>query len=356
MSVSVISNNLPKEKKGAFSRVPHRIGKKGQRVTPSARAIAGRVFGLTDPKKENSACWTSYDQLHEEFGIARPTVAAALSQLKEKELIRKSDRDRSGTALQYIGEAGRTYDIVPLYLYTADITIAEKKRRLTKAQVLILSYMMTQAKRPKNDGKVETSIKRLHKLLALSETTIKKAIRILLKAKLIFRSKEDKGANKYKLTTFHVNRDLYEYEKFRKKKKVKQPTDTRSQATIAADARADRERYYAQRRAEMESRVEKYRLKVYSMAPRIREIEEEIQAMAPKIARAEFDKLPTYPILVEKERRLVEERLTLMKRFNVSEEKLKQSYYSLCKDCQDTGYLPNGKSCTCHLHLRRQDK
>lgn len=348
MGQAVFTINLPKEKWGFFSRVPMWFGAKGKKLSPSARAFAGRVFGVSRSKNPDAALWTSYDQIQEEFGVCRATVASTVNTLKESDLIEENARVRAGTSYKFIAATGKRYDIVPLFLYTADVTIGGVERRLTKAQVLLLAHLMTEVKRPKNNGKYEGSVARLARELNLSETTIKKGIKVLLKARLIYRAAEDKGVNGSKLTTYRVNRALFDYERFRRVKKKK--TTSAAKAIADADARAERESYYAQRQQEMKARADRYILKAYEAAPILKDIAAELRTLAPKMARAELaQNSAEISILTLKDQKLREEYTVTLKRFGIEERRMDPTFYAHCKRCGDMGFLVNGKGCTCYL-------
>lgn len=349
MGQAIFTINLPKDKMGFFSRVPTWIGTKGKKLSPSARAFAGRVFGVSRSKNPDAALWTSYDQIQEELGVCRATVASTVNALKEFDLIEENARQRNGTSYTFKAATGKRYDIVPLFLYTADVTIGGVERRLTKSQVLLLAHLMTEVKRPKNNGKYEGSVARLARELNLSETTVKKGIKVLLKARLIYRAAEDKGVNGYKLTTYRVNRELFEYERFRRSKK-KAKTTSKEKAIADADARAERESYYAQRQQEMKARADRYTLKAYEAAPILKDIAAQLRTLAPKVARAELEKdEAALLILTVKDQKLREERVATLRRFGIEERRMDPTFYARCKKCGDTGFLPNGKGCTCYL-------
>lgn len=341
--------NLSEEKIGFFSRVPMWFGAKDRKLSPSARAIVGKIFGVSRrANNAEGACWTSYDQIQEEFGVCRATVSTSLERLRESELIEEQARDRSGTAFRYIADAGKRYDMVPLYLYTADFKIGGKDRRLTKSQVYLLAHLMTECKRPKNNGKCECSIARLARTLDLSETTIKKGIKVLLKAGLIFRAAEDKGVNGSKLTTYHVNRELYVYEQYRNKKSVKAQKTAEPKAIADANAQADWKAYYERRATEMKDRAEKYKLKAYEKAPKLQVLDHELSQMRLQIAKADLYDRTLLPVLESKYGKLESDRAALMQRFGFVKEAFKPEYYAKCKKCGDTGNLINGKGgCTC---------
>ncbi len=346
MAKAVIKINLPEDKQGFFCRTPRRIGKKGQRISPSARAIAGKIYGTTVKTDSHVGCWLSYDQIQREFGICRETVATALSMLENAGIIQQHQRDRAGTAFRYVGDAGRTYDVVPQYLYTADIMIGGTSYRLTKAQVSILSHIITESKRPKNNGVYEGSMAQLARTLKLSETTVKKGVKVLLKANLIHRSAEDKGVNAYKRTVYHVDSIIWDLERKLKRKK-RAAVAKGSKDIIDTDSRAARKRYYDLAMDQARARADKYKMQVYKAVPEFKDLNAKIQALAFPLAEAEHRKLDTLTSLKETERKYQEARKQIMQRFNIKEERLNATYYARCKRCFDTGAKSDGTLCDC---------
>ena len=354
MAKAAFTINLAEEKQGFFCRVPLRMGQRGPKQSPTARAIAGKIFGVSS-KKGSPSCWTSYDQMQEEFGVCRSTVASSLGTLKENKLIEEKKRDRDGTAYTYVGEASRRYNIVPLYLFTADFVVDGKQCRLTKAQVLLLSHLMTETKRPKNNGKYEGSIAQLARELALSETTVKKALSILMKARLIYRPAEDKGKNGHKLTRYSVAKELFEYERKRRIRAAKAEKTAQDPKIAALDAKAARESFYAAQRRRAELRAEKYLGQVLAIAPEFAAIKKKIKVAELAEVKAEHFNLPTLADAQARRRELEAQRRAIMQRYQISEEQLRPEYYATCKRCFDTGELPNGRGCMCYQRPKEGD-
>ena len=347
MGQAAFTINLPKEKWGFFSRVPLWFGSRGKKFSPSARALAGRVFGVSQAKNKDNEFWTSYDQIQEELGVCRATVAAATKSLKDTKVIEEKNRTQKGTSYKFIGESGKRYDIVPLYLYTCDIRIGGVDRRLTKSAVLLLAHLMTECKRPKNNGKYEGSIARLAREVNISATTVKKEIKVLLKAGLIYRAAEDKGVNGSKLTRYCVNKTLYDYERFRRTKAKK--TTVQDKKIAALDAMSERQRYYSLRQEEMRARAERYIGQALQMAPKLKTIDFDLRALALPAAKAEIAKDDVQlHVILRRRAELRAEREQLLKQFNIEERRMVPEFYARCKKCQDTGYLPNGRGCTCY--------
>ena len=346
MAQAAITINLSKEKQGFFLRMPTWFGAKGKKITPVARAFAARVFGVSKSKNEKEL-WTSYDQIEAELGVCRRSVAFSVGKLKDAALISESNRSKEGTSYVFTGEYGHRYDIIPLFLYTADVTVGGIPRRLTKAQVLLLGHMMTEAKRPKNNGKVEGSMAMFARKLNLSETTVKKGVKVLLKAGLIYRTAEDKGVNGSQLSYYRVNKSLYDYEKMRR---VKAPKKTAAEkAVAAADARAERESYYQKRQQDMQARAERYLMQTYNAAPRLKDIDLELRKLQLPWARASSTDAAKYQQLSLQQKALKSERASIYKEIGADVRRIYSDYYARCKKCCDKGYLPNGQYCTCYL-------
>ena len=354
MAKAAFTINLAEEKQGFFCRVPLRMGQRGRKHSPTTRLIAGKIYGVSS-KKGSTSCWTSYDQMQEEFGVCRSTVATSLGTLKENKLIEEKKRDRDGTAYTYVGEASRRYNIVPLYLFTADVVIDGKQCRLTKAQVLLLSHLMTETKRPKNNGKYEGSIAQLARELALSETTVKKALSILMKARLIYRPAEDKGKNGHKLTRYSVAKELFEYERKRRIRAAKAEKTAQDPKIAALNAKAERESFYAAQRRRAELRAEKYLGQVNVAVPGFVDVNKKLKIMELEQAKAEYTNSSGLMDVLARRRELEAQRRELMQRYQISEERMKPEYYATCKRCYDTGTLPNGRGCTCYQRAKEGD-
>lgn len=351
MGQAAFTMNLPKEKQGFFLRMPTWFGAKGKKITPVARALAARVFGVSKSKNEKEL-WTSYDQIESELGVCRRSVASSVANLKDAALIAEGSRSKEGTSYIFTGDTGRRYDIIPLFLYTAGVTVGGVERRLTKAQVLLLGHMMTEAKRPKNNGRVEGSMALFARKLNLSETTVKKGIKVLLKAGLIYRTAEDKGVNGSQLSYYRVNKSLFDYEKMRR---VKTPRKTETEKRIAEiELRAMREAYYQHRQQDMQARAERYLLQAYKMAPRLKEINMEVVKMQASLARASISDMALYKQLKTKEVGLKAEYASIFKEIGADIRFTKAEFYARCKKCRDSGFLPNGHGCTCYLNAEQE--
>ncbi|MBQ3220325.1 MAG: hypothetical protein IJB34_00005 [Clostridia bacterium] len=345
---------IDESKRGLFNRVPLALYRQkidGRRLTPSAYALFSKIYAFSHTTDEDAVCRLTYKQVCDEFGFARATTATAFEQLRSGGKIQKQDRDAEGTAYKYVEElAGRQYDNVPQALYTAEITVRGVQRRMTLSEIRVLARLMTECSYAGNGGGkygggiYEVSNKTLARKLNLSETTVKKAIRALMKARLVFRTAKNKGKNRYKLSGYEVARELYDYKK-RQKSKPAVSKKFVPEEVKEANARADREHYYSLLREKAERRAQSFvdrarRDDVY------RDVETRLNVMELELAKAEVYDPSKLPALQDKQKRLRLERVRALERLGIDPEQLVPRWR--CEKCSDTGFLPNGKACTCY--------
>ena len=113
----------------------------------------------------------------------------------------------------------------------------------------------------------------------------------------------------------------------------------------AANAKSDRERFYALRREKAQAKVDKFLAKA-SENPRFKELASELSKMELSLAKAEVFKPETLPSLQEKKRELIKERKQILAEMNISEADLTPKF--VCEKCSDTGFLKNGAACDCY--------
>ena len=101
--------------------------------------------------------------------------------------------------------------MVPQYLMSAEVKIDGKIRCLTGSEIRVLSHLMTECDRPQNGGFCSASVGKLARLLRLSRTTVRKALRALMRAGLVYRRKENKGTCKQHVSAYEVNRVVFDY-------------------------------------------------------------------------------------------------------------------------------------------------
>lgn len=131
---------------------------------------------------------------------------------------------------------------------------------------------------------------------------------------------------------------------------VVSPSSTPSQGYVspaieAANAKADRERYYAVLREKALTRAEKFVAKA-NANERFKEVVKELSKMEISLAKAEVFDQSQLPALQKQKENLLLERKDILTALGIEESQLVPQY--ACKRCLDTGFLPEGTACTCY--------
>ncbi len=113
----------------------------------------------------------------------------------------------------------------------------------------------------------------------------------------------------------------------------------------AANAKSDRERFYALRREKAQAKADKFLAKA-NENPRFKELTSELSKMELSLAKAEVFKPETLPSLQAKKLALINERKRILAEMKISEADLTPKF--VCEKCLDTGFLKNGAACDCY--------
>ncbi len=341
----------------------------GRRLTPSEIAIASKVQSFSGTKK-TPFCKLPYKQVAQELGVSSATTRKAFKRLIDGAIIQKVERDFVGNAYEFIEELpGKKYDVIPNYLHTRKYNIKGKMRTLKPSHITVLANVKSEALYAAKDVRAilahptlsieykrdvlngaTLSYKKLNnralaKKLNLSQKTIKAALAELCDAGILSCADENKGKNRYVYGTYEViDKTVYDYlfvEKPKKEKKI-----TPEQARIeAADARAERERYYAAQKSAAERRpnliLEK--LKVDS---EWRDTLSKLAAWERAKAKDELAGHKNRIALHLQRATLLSKKAQILRKYGYTEEDITVKYH--CAKCSDTGYLPDGRGCDCY--------
>lgn len=113
----------------------------------------------------------------------------------------------------------------------------------------------------------------------------------------------------------------------------------------AANAKSDRERYYALLREKAQTRAEKFLAKA-NENQRFKEITAELSRMELALAKAEVFEPAKLPALEGQKTALLTERKEILSKLGIEESQLLPQFS--CVRCQDTGYLKSGVACNCY--------
>ena len=113
----------------------------------------------------------------------------------------------------------------------------------------------------------------------------------------------------------------------------------------AANAKSERERYYALLREKAQTRADKY-LALANANARFKELGIELSKMELALAKAEMFTPDELPALSEKKQAYLRERKSILEKLNIDEADLVPRF--VCEKCSDTGFLKNGTACGCY--------
>lgn len=113
----------------------------------------------------------------------------------------------------------------------------------------------------------------------------------------------------------------------------------------AANARADREQFYARRKNKAEANADKIFERAMK-SPEFYQATHELRKLDIEIAKAELHKPQDVPELAKRQKILQGVRAKALAGLGLTERDLLPKWY--CPKCSDTGYLPNGAACDCY--------
>ena len=118
-----------------------------------------------------------------------------------------------------------------------------------------------------------------------------------------------------------------------------------SPTVAAANAKADRDRYYALLREQAQKRADANMAKA-NKNQRFSTISKQLSSMEFSLAKAEMFEPHKLPALLQQQKDLQTERSSLLKEMGIAEKDLLPQF--TCQKCQDTGFLKNGQACDCY--------
>lgn len=276
----------------------------------------------------------TYHELEERYRISRSSSSRSVRIVLENGL---AERGSSVHEYRIKGiKDNEPYLYVEDWLYHATFDLGGVPCYLSKNEVLVLSYLISFCK---NKKAFVSSYRRIAARLPFGKDTVKKSIERLKGMQLVFT--EGAAKNNYELSKYHVNGKLLRA----KREETIVRAKGKSSAIKAADARAERERYYAARRNEAQQREEQMNARARADFT-YREAEKKSRALDIRIGKAEALDLPELGDLrreQETARRIMAQRLQVM---NLTPDDLLPHY--ACAKCRDTGYLPDGRMCDCY--------
>lgn len=308
-----------------------------KRYTLSAIAVGGEIYGFTCDKaaEEQPICTRTYASFSQRLGISPASVNRSLGALEAGGSIERKSRSEYITTMNKEPEYLRLEN----WVNTAEFDIGRKSRRLTLAERLIFALIFTRCDNGKGGGnKYCASNKDIAAVFGINVKTVSKAINTLISARLIVRAEYERGVNFTHKSIYHINKRLLS-----RNRVATTNEDKKAQAT---EDRSERERWYAQRKQDAEERAECNERKART-DNRFKAADTELRTLASKEAYAELHGELTELMQIQARRRELEaERIKALRRLNLTPDDLVPHYN--CSICNDTGYTPQGRPCSCY--------
>lgn len=308
--------------------------------TRSETMVRGWIYSMT--RQEGAVCRFGYGKFAEKFGLSRSTVARTVRSLRTKGAISARRFGAHPSEYTYTETISKTAHVrTETWFYTHIFSIDGVNRRLTNAEIDVLSLIYTHTRYSKC---YEGSVREIAGILNLSEKTVMRCIKVLLAAGLIRRSSI--GLNKNSKTVFEANMKVLR----RVDKQVKKEEKARKEGrlpdhVLAANAKAAREKYYADKREKAISLAERFEERAKEN-PRFIEIERELARLNIDLAKAELYAPLSLATLQARQATLRAERADVLSAAGIQEWQLLPQFE--CKLCDDTGFRrSDGVACTC---------
>lgn len=331
----------------------------GKRPRTSLLAVRGLIYSFSRTKTPDAALHLSLRGFEDKLGYAKSTIVGALNDLRADDLFEqdKSDPARAAyTSKDHVFDKG--YIRMDLFLFTTKFRVkgTEREEYLTDAAIKVLSLFITHCTNEKGDGAFHGSVRGIADLVALCPASVQKAIKLLFSMDLIFRPEDCKGVNGHWRSSYKINEKLLRatYKTYKKEEKRAGSASQSTEKEISsADARADRERFYAARQAQANAPAEHFR-EVLNADPRYHELHTQHVKLDPEIARAEVNgDLKEAAKLRAKKKSLAVQLSRRMQKLGISSEDLKPHF--TCTKCHDTGFESNtGRACDCYPGISRR--
>ena len=116
-------------------------------------------------------------------------------------------------------------------------------------------------------------------------------------------------------------------------------------AVAAADAKTERDKFYAERRAKAQATAERF-FALASKNARFKELTKALSNMELSLAKAELYNPQTLPNLQKEQADMQTERSNILQGLGIEEWQLTPQY--ACKQCNDTGFTGSGAACKCY--------
>lgn len=359
MGQAVNKQNIP-SRSDSYWRCPYSLfGSEQRPLRFSELRLCAEVFSYSHMKYyPGETCRRSFSDMTKRLRIARSTVSAAVQNCKRTDLIEQIKHFHDSAEYKYTGsDPDGFYITIERYFYTNEFEIPRENRtrRLTDAEVFILSIIASICKGTDKKG-YDGSISEISDRLGIDSKTTRKSLKTLISAHLIYCQDPIYRCFGRKRLHFSVPSAIlrtmkHDEHKLDNAEWAERKRDRRNrQAGIdAVNEKNERDKYYAGLRQEGISRAEKY-LGIAMQDESFRRTVQEMRPLAFEIAKAEYSGEKDRSLeLRRREQSLKASKAAILATLGLTEAQIDmENPPCRCEKCRDTGYLPDGTSCTCY--------
>lgn len=324
----------------------------GRKYSPSMVTLLEQTNGLSlnMPKRNDGSAAYKMDRLSlnalaARFSRSKSTIARVMRALDGENVVRRS---RGSRCMEYAGTheiTGRSFP-VELWLYNTVFNIDGEERRATTSELFVFAHIKGNCLMPGNKSHTYSATQEeIANELGLSERTVRAALYFWLRVGFLSLPAEDKG-RRGQAGKYHLNRAFIGRKRRTKKTSAVKPSDIEvKELAKVADERADRERYYARRRADAE-RVADENLRRAMKNAQYKSISSELAETERKAAKIEALKLDGLAEVLEQVKTLHARQTAILTGLGMTPNDLVPTYH--CQKCSDSGFLPSGRACDCY--------
>ncbi len=304
-------------------------------------------------------CACSYTDFENLLGISRPTVGKHVKRMTQNGLLTQTKRFHRAAEYTVEGiDEKAPFVQLEEYFFTQEFSFEYKRekdgkkvvvktetRTLHLIEILILGIIATRGHERNNAGKPFIgSAKKFSDMLGITPKTARKALSSLIAAKLVY-CFDDMTSSRYnKQYKFRTPSEVLRSMNHKPPKEKKR--DEAKELREGADNRADRERFYTQRREAALRPVERLKERIEADYPEYAEICRTVRSYGKKIAEAELYRPNELPRVQAEEEAWKQRADDFLKGIHIPPSAFIPKF--VCGKCQDTGFLPNGHACDCY--------
>ncbi len=308
-----------------------------EKLSATTRIIFNALYSFAQ-KKDARAEFT-FSELAARYHISYASVSRGMKKIYD---FFKKGETPCTYALKEEVQVPELYIYIPDWLRFAQFPTENGTVDLTHNQILILSYIMHQSSHLKRWNRTQAGISRD---LDISPSTVSEAItrfdRLGILSVHCSSAVRNKAANHYERTFYTLNYELLG--------EVREQTihnlKTLPRTVRDADARTDRERFYAARKRVAWTHANTVKR---ALGQDYLDLERAVSELELQIAKAQHQKeLASVRALMERRMEIRRAMRDFLLSRGYTEEDLSPRF--VCKDCEDTGVRKDGTLCNCYL-------